>query len=186
MNKLLSKASNIIILPGNGCTPIMKCNWYAWLKAQLEKEGLKVDMEKYSMPDPHEAKESIWLPHVREKLNLTSKSLLIGHSSGAVAIMRLAETDPVLGIVIVSGCHTDLGMESEAISGYYARPWKWNHIKKNAEHIIQLHSKDDPFIPIDEARHISSNLNSDYHEYDDQGHFMEDTCPILLDILKNE
>ena len=42
---------------------------------------------------------------------------------GAEAGMRLLETTRVLGLVLVSACHTDLGVESEREAGYYSRPW---------------------------------------------------------------
>ena len=39
--------------------------------------------------------------------------MLVGHSSGAVAAMRLLEKTPLLGAVLVSACHTDLGDAGE-------------------------------------------------------------------------
>lgn len=89
------------------------------------------------------------------------RTILIGHSSGAVAGMRFLETHRLRGLLLVSACHTDLGMASETISGYYSRPWQWETIRKNAEWIVQLHSLDDPFIPIEEARHVAENLQSE-------------------------
>jgi predicted alpha/beta hydrolase family esterase len=199
---LLDKISNVIIVPGNGCTPVKNCNWYMWLKTRLEKDfQVKVNMELHSMPDPIKAREEIWLPHIRNKLQCGENSVLIGHSSGAEAIMRFAffflnihksnlnrlcETDKVLGLVLVSACHTDLGMESEAISGYYNRPWKWNDIRKNCSFIIQFHCRDDPFIPIEEARHVATNLKSDYHELDGEGHFMDDDCHSVYTAIKEK
>jgi hypothetical protein len=47
----------------------------------------------------------------------------VGHSSGAEAAMRFAEGRRVAGLVLVAACHTDLGLPSEAVSGYYSRPW---------------------------------------------------------------
>ena len=49
-----------------GCTPIAQCNWYSWLKQSLEKEGVEVSMQ--DMPDPYEAKQTIWLPFMRDVL----------------------------------------------------------------------------------------------------------------------
>ena len=37
--------------------------------------------------------------------------------------MRFAEMRRVRGLVLVAACHTDLGLQSEAVSGYYSRPW---------------------------------------------------------------
>jgi hypothetical protein len=45
------------------------------------------------MPDPYEAKEIYWIPFIKDKLGYDKnvKKYVIGHSSGAVAIMRLLE-----------------------------------------------------------------------------------------------
>ena len=123
------------------------------------------------MPDPVDAKESIWLPFILNKLKADSNTVMIGHSSGAQAAMRLLENNALKGCVLVSACHTDGGMESERLAGYYNRPWKWDKIKSNAEWILQYHSSDDCFIPMAEADHVASNLNTEYFRFDDKSHF---------------
>ena len=50
---------------------------------------MQVAME--DMPDPYEAKESIWLPFMRDVLKADESSIIVGHSSGAEAAMRYAE-----------------------------------------------------------------------------------------------
>jgi predicted alpha/beta hydrolase family esterase len=50
---------------------------------------VQVAME--DMPDPYEAKESIWLPFMRDVLKADESSIIVGHSSGAEAAMRYAE-----------------------------------------------------------------------------------------------
>ena len=72
-----------------GCTPIEQCNWYSWLKKGLEKDGLQVSMQ--DMPDPYEAKQTIWLPFMRDVLQADENSIIVGHSSGAEAAMRYCE-----------------------------------------------------------------------------------------------
>ena len=61
------------------------------------------------MPDPIKARESIWIPYILDELKADENTVLIGHSSGAEAIMRLAEKHKVFGLVLVSACYTDLG-----------------------------------------------------------------------------
>ena len=61
------------------------------------------------MPDPYEAKQTIWLPFMRDVLKADERSIIVGHSSGAEAAMRYAEENKVRGIVLVAACHTDLG-----------------------------------------------------------------------------
>lgn len=114
----------IVIIPGMGCVPVRECNWYAWLQDKLEEvfpNRFTVVLE--DMPDPYAARESHWLPFIRNTLKVDEKTILIGHSSGCEAIMRLLEKDKVRGIILVAACHTDLGSEDEKASEYYNRPW---------------------------------------------------------------
>lgn len=158
-----------IFIPGNGGGDINDpTGFFPYLKRELEKLGLEVISENF--PDPLKAKESIWLPHIK-KLGADENTILIGHSSGAVAALRYAEKNQILGSVLISACYTDLGMDSEKVSGYYNHPWNWQAIKDNQKWIIQFHSIDDPFIPIEEARFIHQNIDSKYYEFKDKGHF---------------
>lgn len=49
------------------------------------------------MPDPVRASEGAWLPFMREALGADAGAVVVGHSSGAAAAMRLAETDRLAG-----------------------------------------------------------------------------------------
>jgi predicted alpha/beta hydrolase family esterase len=158
----------IMIIPGNHDCEI-EYNWYLSVKRELEAKGFHVVAEK--MPDAYLATKEIWLPHIEKKVENSSKTILIGHSSGAVAIMRYLETHQIEGAILIGACHTDLGDETERLSNYYSTPWQWGKIKKNTKWIVQFASVDDPFIPIEEARFIHEQLETEYHEYRDQGHF---------------
>lgn len=74
-----------------------------------------------NMPDPYHARESIWLPFMRDTLRCDAATIIVGHSSGAEAAMRFAERHKVKGLVLVSACVSDLGVENERLSGYYNR-----------------------------------------------------------------
>jgi len=159
-----------IIIPGNGGdNPEDK--WFPWLKSELEK--IAIPTKNIKFPDPVLARAAFWLPFIQE-LGADENTILIGHSSGAVAAMRFAETYKILGSVLVGACYTDLGMTSEKKSGYYDHLWNWESIKQNQHWIVQFASTDDPYIPIKEARFIHESLQTDYHEYVDEGHFGSD------------
>merc|ERR1712113_300867 len=85
------------------------------------------------------------------------------------------ESHRLRGAVLVSACHTDLGDENEAASGYYNRPWQWAKIAANAGFLLQWHSLDDPFIPVSEARHVAASLGSkcEYIEHKGSSHFFD-------------
>lgn len=173
----------IIFVPGNGGDGNSLYGWFFYLKNEFEKMGLEVLAPVY--PDPALARAEYWLPFI-EKLGLDEKIILVGHSSRAIAIMKLAEKYKILGSVLVSAYYTGLGLESEKLSGYFNEPFDWETIRKNQNWIIQFNSTDDPFIPIAEAHFVHKKLNSDYHELT-QGHFsLLDTFPELVEAVKSK
>jgi serine hydrolase len=156
-----------ILIPGNGGRS-PDDNWFPYTAHELSTFGIHVTNEQF--PDPVLARAEYWLPFI-EKLGADQDTIIIGHSSGAVAAIRYAETHIILGSVLVSASCTDLGLKSEKVSGYFDQPWNWDAIKHNQKWIIQFASSDDPLITIDEARAIHKNLDTEYYEYVDQDHF---------------
>jgi predicted alpha/beta hydrolase family esterase len=162
------QSPNVILVHGNSGANAEDL-WLPSVKESLEE--LDIETVAQTMPDNLRARESIWIPYLINNLHIGENSIVVGHSSGAVAAMRLAETQRLLGSVLVGANHTDLGDALERKSGYFSRPWKWDKIRENQDFIIQFASTDDPFVPIEEARHIHEQLDSDYHEFSDKGHF---------------
>jgi uncharacterized protein len=182
----VSLKPRVIIVPGNGCSPVHSANWYSWMERKLTDSSAFSEVILRDMPDPVEAKERVWIPFIINELKADENTILIGHSSGAVAAMRLLEQHKLKGCVLVSACHTDLGCESERIAGYYSRPWEWSSIRSNAQWILQYHSEDDPFIPRSEADHVAENLSSEYYCFEDKSHFFspKDVRVVYDDLLK--
>lgn len=175
------KNVQVVIVPGNGAGEVTCANWYGWLARKLKDAGIRCQLQ--NMPDPVTAKESIWLPFMEKELGCDEHTIIVGHSSGAEAAMRYAETHKVYGIVLVSACVTDLGIENERASGYYNRPWEWQKIKSNSEFIAQFGSTDDPFIPWSEQEEVASGLGSKLFKFNEKGHFMQFQFPELLKYL---
>ena len=175
----------VVILPGNGCADVYDANWYAWMKERLGHAQLFSEIILEDMPDPYVARESIWIPFILNELKVDEHTIVIGHSSGAVAALRLLEQQKVLGLVLVSVCHTDLGDENERLSGYFNRPFDWEKICSNANWILQYHSSDDPLIPIYEADFVAEKINSNYRIYNDKSHFFRpnDVTDVVTDII---
>lgn len=174
-----------ILIHGNGGGKPID-NWLPYLKLELEKMGIKVESPQF--PDADLARASYWIPFLKDTLKADDKTIIIGHSSGAIAAMRFAEKNQILGSVLVGAYHTDLGFEKEKLSGYFDTPWDWNAIKKNQQWIIQFAGLNDPWIPISEARYVYDKLNTEYHESPDQGHFggdyYKENFPEVLNAIK--
>ena len=172
-----------IIVPGNGGDEPGD-RWRPWVTAELEKIGITTVNVKF--PDPVLARQEYWLPFLSE-LGADQNTILIGHSSGAVAALRYAETEKVFGTVLIGACHTDLGDENEKKSGYFNKPWNWPASKQNQNWILQFASTDDPFIPINEAREVHEKLQTTYYEYTNRGHFTAgSTFPELTQAIKEK
>ena len=159
-----------LLIHGNGgCTA--GDIWLPWVERELTTMG--IDVINQTFPDNIKARATFWLPHL-ESLGADDNTILIGHSSGAVAAMRYAETHRLLGSVLVGVCHTDLGDSFETASGYYAAPWRWDKIRQHQQWIGIFNSTDDPHIPIAEPRFVAAQLRCSYFEFTDRGHFVND------------
>ena len=156
-----------IIVPGNhDDDPGDK--WFPYLERELPKIGIAVVNKKF--PDAVLARKKYWLPFI-EELGADENTILIGHSSGAVAALCFAETHTILGSVLVGAYISHMSEPDEIASGYFDVPWDFARIKKNQKWLVQFASTDDPFIPIVEAREVHRRMNTEYHEYTDEGHF---------------
>lgn len=175
-----------ILIHGNGNSKPTD-NWMPYIKKELEKMGIHVEAPQF--PDTELARSSYWLPFI-EKLKADENTIIVGHSSGAIAAMRYAETHRILGSALIGAYYTDLGLETEKLSGYFKTPWNWEAIKQNQRWIIQFAGVNDPWIPISEAHIVRDHLQTDYFESPDQGHFggdyYKETFPELLEAIKRK
>lgn len=177
----------VIFIHGNGSSKPTD-HWFPYLKQELESLGIKVDAPQF--PDTELARASYWLPFLEKELKASEDTILVGHSSGAIAAMRYAETHKIMGSVLVGAYYTDLGYESEKISGYFDKPWDFKAIKENQQWILQFAGVNDPWIPIEEARTLRDFLNTEYYEFIEGGHLGQDvdrkTFPELLEAIQRK
>ena len=173
----------VIVIHGNGGSTAADA-WYPRVERECAALGLAVVNRTF--PDNVKARARFWLPFL-EELGADEETVLIGHSSGAVAAMRYAETHRLLASILVGVCHTDLGDGGEAASGYYREPWQWEDIRRHQQWIAIYHSIDDPHIPVREPRFIAAQLRCAYFELADRGHFVDpDALPEAVPYLKRK
>lgn len=169
----------VIIAPGITCTP--SSHWYPWLVTELAAHGIPAVIADF--PFPNTAPEAVWVPHLLS-LGAGPGCVLVGHSSGAQAAMRLAETTQLEALVLVAACVTDLNDPVERASGYYGRPWEWGAIKANVSRgIVQFADADDKWIPLAEAEAVHAGLSSELVVRPRGRHFMTKKFPELLERL---
>lgn len=169
-----ARPSKIILIHGNGGSVessggSASQDWFPYAQREFEKLGIATVARDF--PDPVYAREKFWLPFLKDDLGADEHTILIGHSSGAIAALRFAEQNQIYGSVLVGSYYTDLDNEQEKKSGYFNRPWQWDKIRANQQWVIMFSSADDPWVIIDEPRYVAQQLKAEYHEYTNRGHF---------------
>jgi len=182
MSIVRNNKPRIVFIHGNDTL-----HWsFAWpkiLKKELEKSGFPTFFETF--PDSILARSKYWLSYLSDYVKAGEKDVIVGWSSGAVAALRYAESNKILGSVLVSCNYTDLGDSMEKQSGYYATPWNWEKIKSNQQKIALFYGDNDPFIPQSEFEFIANRISADTHIIPGGKHFIEyEQFPELLDYIR--
>jgi predicted alpha/beta hydrolase family esterase len=178
----------IVLIHGNAGASIDGI-WFPYLKRELEGRGHNV--VAHTFPDPIKGRMRFWLPYLTDVIRPDRHTVIIGHSSGALAALRYAESAHLLGTFVVAGHHTDCGFELERRSGFFDQPWDWDAIKRNQRFIVQFHSTDDPWVPVAVAEELRRLTGSRLTLMEGMGHFGSydqkmETFPELLEAVCRE
>jgi uncharacterized protein len=184
---------NALLLHGTNNTP--QGNWFPWLKNELEELGYKV----WAPQLPHAEK-----PNLRRyaEFLLSNKdwqfnqgSIIVGHSSGAVAVlgllMHLPEGAQVDTCYLVSAFKDDLDWDS--LKEVFVDPLDFPKIKKRAKKFIFIHADNDPYCPLEHAQYLSKQVGGELIVRPGQKHFNTNTFgpeykefPFLLELIKSK
>jgi len=124
---------------------------------------------------------------------LDDDSILIGHSSGAVAILGLLQALPdnvkVDICYLVGSFKDDLGWDT--LDGLFETPFDFEKIKQKANRFVFIHSDNDPYCPLNHAEFLSKKLSGELIVKKGQKHFSISTYgedykkfPFLLELIK--
>lgn len=179
-----------LILHGTGGSS--KVNWFPWLASQLESNGFEVwcpDLPGADNPNVERYNTFIW---DNAPFEFDKETILIGHSSGAVAILGLLESVPpnikVQACYLVGSFKNDLGWNS--LKGLFLKPFDFAQIKTKSRFWYFLHSDNDPYCPQDHAEYLHDHIGGDLIILPGQKHFSIGTAgdqyktfPYLLHLI---
>lgn len=151
---------NALILHGTDATS--QDNWFPWLQKKLQESGWKVwvpDLPQAEKPNLQRYNDFIF----SSDWVFDKDSILIGHSSGAVAILGLLQKLPkdtvVDTAVLVGSFKDDLGWDS--LGELFEESFDFEKIKQQAKRFIFIHSDNDPFCPLEHAQYLSKKLGGE-------------------------
>ncbi|MBU2592141.1 MAG: alpha/beta fold hydrolase [Patescibacteria group bacterium] len=181
---------NALILHGTGNNS--KGNWFPWLKQELKGCGWKVwvpDLPQSDKPNTKRYNQHIL---ANREWEFNKDSVLIGHSSGAVAILGLLSHLPANVVVdtciLVGSFKDNLGCKD--FSGLFQEPFDFKKIKKHAKRFVFIHSDNDPHCPLEHAKYLREQLDGELIIKKGQGHFNLEKgkeyrqFPFLLNVLE--
>jgi len=181
----MSALPRIVILPGNGCDgdeqDLRASNFYGWAADAFTARGFP-DVRLRCMPDPLEARSRFWLPFIEQELEADATTVLIGHSSGAVAALRVAERRRLRGLVLVAAYENPLGDAGEAASGYFDAAFDWAAVVANCGFVVQFAGERDRLVPLAEQLKVAAGLGDSARlvRLPRRDHFFEPPFPELL------
>jgi len=162
---------NALILHGTGNNH--KGNWFPWLKNELEKKGYKVWVPDLPNSEQANVKRYNKFIFANKDWEFNNDSVIIGHSSGAVAILGLLQKLPdnvrVNRCILVASFMNDFG--NPDFSGLFEEPFDFEKIKTKSNKFIIVHSDDDPYCPLSHAEYFAEKLGGELIVKKGQGHF---------------
>ena len=169
-------------------------NWFPWLKNELEKKSWKVWVPDLPQADKPSIKRYNRYIFSNDDWEFNEKSVLIGHSSGAVAILGLLQHLPkdteVDTCIFIGSFKDNLGWD--ALDGLFEEPFDFEKIKQKANNFIFIHSDNDPYCPLEHAQYLSNKLDGELIVKKGQEHFnLEKSLeyeefPLILRLLSDQ
>lgn len=177
---------NVVVLHGKDTNPDEK--WYPWLKQELQKNGIKVDIPK--LPSSQDPVMSDW-KKVVDKLDINQDTVLVDHSRGGVLLMRWLENrefgfriKKAILVATNSGDINNIAIPSESNHGFYTdNGYDFEKIKTHCDDFVVIHSQDDEWVPYNAGIENSKGLQAPLVTFTNKGHFGRHT-PTVPEILE--
>jgi predicted alpha/beta hydrolase family esterase len=163
---------NALILHGTGANP--HANWFDWLREQLEANGYVVWVP--SLPDADHPDMKKYRDYIfSEPWEFGPESVIIGHSSGAVAALSLLEALPTntqISTAVMVGVYRP---EEKTYST--TDPVDIEKVRAKAKRFLFVHSDDDPYCPLQHAEYFAKELQGELVVLPGNQHFSDEQDP---------
>jgi len=169
--------------------------WFPWLKGELEKVGVAVEVPDMKKPDQPEIE--VWVEQLRNVVDRPDQdTFLVGHSMGGQTIMRYLQTmsdNERVGGVLMVGSFVNLlpaAVEDEE-DELIAKPWlttpiNWETVKQKSDKFTAVFSDNDPYVPLSDKDIFADELGAKVVVLHGLGHMGGNDSISELPVVKNE
>ena len=146
-------------------------NWFPWLKRELEKKKLKVDVPQFPIGVGNQNYDN-W-SKVLDNLYIDEDTTIIGHSIAPIFICKYLITHKikVKKLIFVCGFNNYLGIDYEfdAVNNPMFID-NYKDVKKYCDNIICYYSNNDPYVPFDIEKEFADNVSNEQIIINNGGH----------------
>lgn len=164
---------NVLILHGTANDSTR--NWIPWMKEKLEKRCYRVWAP--DLPGADAPNIDRYNKYIFPKWLFDAESIIVGHSSGAVAILGILQSLPVDIVIrkalLVAGFTDDLNYPP--VQAMFMKPFDWENIKMHAKSFYFFHSDNDPYVPLWHGEKLREYLGGELIVMRGQAHFSTTT-----------
>ncbi len=177
-----SNLDNAVVVHGQMSSP--KTGWRPWLVERLESGGIKAVAPEF--PSTQNNKLQDWT-EVFDKQKIDENTVLVGHSRGAMAILRWLEKAPLdtrVGKVVLVAPNHHFQPERKDSDKFYSQPLDFEKLKVQCHDYTVIHSRDDDQAPYEAGVEITEGLGAQLISLDGRGHFGKEESPTVPEILE--
>ncbi|MBI2136028.1 serine hydrolase family protein [Candidatus Woesearchaeota archaeon] len=183
--------STIFLFHGAYGSP--RCNWFPWLKNELQKLGHKVIAPQFPTPEGHNLKN--WLQVFSDYSKYVDQdSIFVVHSIGCAFALNVIQRSNVKikAAFLVAGFVENLRKEMyDSINhSFYEQGFNWQKIKSNCSKFYLYASDNDPAVPLQITQNLADKLGVKIKAVKGAGHFSAKegykVFPLLLEDMASE
>lgn len=158
--------------------------WKPWIAKQMPE----ADVLLPTFPNGYNAVYDEWKIYFEKLIPFLKDDVhLVGHSLGAMFLAKyLNETtlpNKVNQLILIAGQYST--RENDDLGSFIVTSAK--NLDESADEIHLFYSKDDPIIDYESVHRFEVDLpHAKSHIFDNRGHFLDETFPELLELLKQK
>ena len=171
----------IVLIHGYKSSP--QANFFPWLERELRTKGFDVVISE--LPNPEEPDRDVWTEElVKAVKQLTDNDIIVGHSLGGAAALRLLEaaearSTPHAAILV----STPWMIKDDKFRGFFMSELDFEVLMWRAAKFHIIHAANDPIIPVEHGKRYASALHAKLVTPEVGEHFQGAEYPVILDTI---